>query len=247
MLSMSTTQDRILDGQVILHQPREGYRVAVDPVFLGAAVTARAGERVLDLGCGVGAAMLCLARRVPGLEIDGLEVQPELCELARTNIAANGFQTRVRAYTGDLLAPPTEMKAGSYDGVFANPPYLSADRGHPPPNASKRTAHVEGEATLRDWIAAALKFCKPKGGVTVILRADRLADLLAAFGAAGEIVVFPLWPKAGKSAGRVIVRARKGVKTPLEIKAGLVLHDTDGHYTQAAERILKGEALCIRV
>jgi len=245
---METTEDRILDGRVILNQPTEGYRAAVDPVLLAAAVRAGAGERALDLGCGVGAAMLCLAARTSGLDVDGVELQPELADLARQNVAANGLGERVRVFQGDILAPPAELEHESYHHVFANPPYMSGDRGNSPPNASKRTAHVEGAADLKDWVGAALKMCRAKGSVTFIYRADRLAEVLIALeGKAGEITVFPLWPKDGEIASRVIVRARKAIKTPMQLMNGLTLHNADGSYSETADQVLRGEALHLRV
>ncbi|OEJ65704.1 tRNA1(Val) (adenine(37)-N6)-methyltransferase [Magnetovibrio blakemorei] len=254
-MSFETTNDRILSGQVLLTQPKDGYRAAVDPVFLAAAAEVKNGERALDLGCGVGAAMLCLGTRCPGVHIDGLEVQPHLSQLARANVEANAMADRLRVYEGDLLTPPAALQPDSYAHVFANPPYLSDDRGHPPPNASKKIAHVEGDATLSDWIDAALKFCRTKGSITFIQRADRLADLLTGLsGRAGEITVFPLWPKYEDEAiahrvvaNRVIVRARKGLKTPLQLSAGMVLHNSDGSYTERADAVLRGGALRLRV
>lgn len=243
-----TTKDRILDGKVILNQPKDGYRAAVDPVLLAAAIRAESGERALDLGCGVGAAMLCLGTRVEGLKIDGLELQSHLAELARTNIAANGYEDRMRVFDGDLLAPTDDLKAEGYAHVFANPPYMSGDRGNHPPNESKKVAHVEGDADLEDWVDAALKFCRPKGSVTFIQRADRLAELLIGLeGRAGEITVFPLWPKEDENSNRVIVRARKGIKSPMQLMNGLTLHNDDGSYTERADAALKGGELRLRV
>lgn len=245
---METTEDRILDGRVILNQPSIGYRAAVDPVLLAAAVRADAGDLALDMGCGVGAAMLCLATRIDGLHVDGLELQPELAALARTNVTANGLDDRVRVFDGDILAPPPELEPESYHHVFANPPYLSIERGHPPPDASKRTAHVEGEADLKGWVDAGLNLCRRKGSLSFIYRADRLAEVLIGLeGKAGEITVFPLWPKDGEIANRVIVRARKGIKTPMQLMSGLTLHNADGSYSETADRVLRGEALHLRV
>jgi len=243
-----TTEDRILDGRVILNQPKDGYRAAVDPVFLAAAVRAEVGERALDLGCGVGAAMLSLGARLDGIKIDGLELQPHLVALARINIAANGFGERMRVFDGDILSPPSELEEEGYAHVFANPPYLSGDRGNHPPNESKKVAHVEGDADLEDWVDAALKFCRRKGSVTFIQRADRLAELLIGLeGRAGEITVFPLWPKEDENSHRVIVRARKGLKSPMQLMGGLTLHNDDGSYTAAADTALKGGELRLRV
>ena len=245
---MKTSEDRILDGRVILNQPLEGYRAAVDPVLLAAAVRADHGEKALDLGCGAGAAMLCLAARIPGLAIDGLELQGELADLARQNVAANGFADRLNVFFGDILNPPAELEFEGYDHVFANPPYMSGDRGNHPPNESKRLAHVESDADLEDWVDAALKFCRRKGSLTFIYRADRLAELLIGLeDRAGEVTVFPLWPKDGEIASRVIVRARKGIKSPMQLMSGLTLHQNDGSYTPAADAALKGGALHLRV
>jgi len=244
---MKTSEDRILDGRVILNQPVEGYRAAVDPVLLAAAVRAEPNEKALDLGCGAGAAMLCLAARIDGLRIDGLELQGELADLARQNVAANGFADRLSVFTGDILNPPPELEVEGYHHVFANPPYMSGDRGNHPPNESKRLAHVESDADLEDWVDAALKFCRRKGSITFIYRADRLAELLIGLeDRAGEVTVFPLWPKDGEIASRVIVRARKGIKSPMQLMSGLVLHQNDGSYTDAADLALKGGALHLR-
>lgn len=238
-----TSEDHILNGQVVLHQPVEGYRAAIDPVLLAASVPIRTNHRALDLGCGVGAAMLALSTRVKGSAVDGLELQLDLALLAQNNIQANGLADRVRVFAGDLLNPPKDLEPEAYNQVFANPPYLTEDRGHTPANACKRTAHVEGKASLTDWVNAALNFCRPKGTVCFIYRSDRLAEVLAALDTkAGEIEIIPLWPKQGENAKRVIVRARKGIKTPLKITSGLILHAASGDYSDDAQSILRGEA-----
>lgn len=234
------SEDRLLGGAVHLCQPREGYRAAIDPVFLAAAVPARRGERVLELGVGSGAAALCLAHRVRGCRVVGLERQRAMAGLAARNVASNGMEDRVEIVVGDLLDPPAPLKAQRFDHVMANPPYLPpvrADRRKP---GKRDASDVEGEADLRAWVDCALRRVRPRGTVTFVHRADRLDALLAALeGRAGGIVVVPLWPKAGVAAKRVIVRARKGVATPLVLTAGLVLHEADGAFTGAAERILR--------
>jgi len=238
--------DSLLGGQVGLYQPEGGYRVAVDPVLLAASVPLASTGRLLDIGTGAGAAALCFAHRAPGSRVTGLELQPGMAALARRNVELNDMQDRVTILEGDLLRPPRELQGG-FDHVIANPPYLPAERADPPPDASKAAANVEGEAVLADWIDFAIRMVKPKGAITFIHRADRLGELLALLdGRAGGIVVFPLWPKPGREAKRVIVRARPGVKTPLRLSAGLVLHQEDGEYSKEALSILRdGEALIL--
>jgi len=241
-MNPATTDDTLLGGRVILRQPATGYRAAIDPVLLAAAC-GDDPRTALDLGCGAGAASLALMARVPGVRVTGVEIDARLAELAIANAAANGWAERFAAETGDVAA----YGQSGFDLVFANPPYLEAARADPSPDAAKRRADVEGGLPLAGWVAAALKALKPRGTCVFIQRADRLADLLAAFdGAAGDVVVFPLWPRAGVAARRVIVRARKGVRTPMTLAAGLVLHEGESSYTQAADAILRdGLALAL--
>jgi tRNA1(Val) A37 N6-methylase TrmN6 len=243
----ATTEDFLLDGRVRLTQPAQGYRAAIDPVFLAAAIPAKSGEAVLDLGCGTGAASLCLAVRVMGCRIAGIEVDHGLVRLAGDNAARNGLTDRVMILAGDLLRPPQRLEPDSFAHVMANPPYLPAGAATPSPLPAKARANVEGEADLAAWIRFALTMVRAKGTFTVIHRADRLEHLLALLtGRAGDIIVFPLWAAAGKDAKRVIVRARKGVSSPTRIASGLVLHEADGRYTEAAQSVLRhGAALPI--
>ena len=244
---ISVSEDSLLGGAIRLRQPRAGYRAAIDPVFLAAAVPAEAGETVLDAGCGAGAACLCLAKRVPDCRITGIEAQRELVRLANENAALNGFADRMVIMAGDILRPPPRLDPGSFNHVMANPPYLAGEAGTPPPDAAKAAATLEGEADLAAWLRFALSAVRPKGTVTFIHRADRMEQLLAQLSQrAGEIVVFPLWPGENKPAKRIIVRARKGVATPTRLTPGLVLHEADGRYTTAADAILRhGAALAL--
>ncbi|CCG43088.1 tRNA1(Val) (adenine(37)-N6)-methyltransferase [Magnetospirillum molischianum] len=239
------TEDRLIGGRVRICQPSKGYRAAIDPVFLAAAVTANAGETVLDLGCGVGAAGLCLLARQPLARVTGLELQAGMAALARRNALANGHVAdNFRIVEGSALSPPPEVAAGGFGHVMTNPPFQPPGRGTAPPEGSKALAHVESAGDLSAWIKAAVRLLAPKGRLWVIHRADRLGELLAAFSGRGlgEVRVLPLWPKPGRPSGRVIVAARKGSRTPFALLPGLVLHRDDGTFTPAAEAVLRDAA-----
>lgn len=237
---VATTADSLLGGKVIFYQPVEGYRAAIDPVLLAAAVPARAGDHVLDIGAGAGAASLCLARRVPECRITGLEIDPALVSIARTNAAENGFGEWLEFFAGNVAAPPFELRPGSFDAVMLNPPYRAEATGTASPQERKRRANEEGEADLGVWLGTALEMVKPKGSIALVHRADRLDEILARLhGKAGEIAILPLWPKAGKPAKRVIMRARKGIRSGATLLPGLVLHEADGRYTASAEAVLR--------
>ena len=243
--AIPTTEDALLDGRVRLRQPKFGYRVATDPVFLAAAVPARPGELILDLGMGVGAAALCLAHRVRGCLVVGVECQADLACLAQANGRLNALC--VSGVIGDVGALP--FRADVFDHVMANPPFLVSGHASPSPSTAKTRANqANAETDLALWIAAGFASLKRGGSMTLIQRADRLDDVLAGLaGQGGGIAIFPLWPRAGMAAAkRVLGRAIKGSRAPLRLAPGLVVHGADSSYTAAAAAVLRdGQALTL--
>ena len=228
--------DSLLDGRVEVAQPADGYRVAVDAVLLAAAIEAAPGASVLDLGCGVGSVGLCLAWRRPDLSITGLDREPVFVAAARSNAAQNGFADRLTVIEADVRAP----LPGKFDAVAMNPPYLKAGTATVSAHPLKAAATAEGDAKLADWIAAARDALKPGGILTLIHRADRLGDVLAAVTRSfGGIAILPLHPKQGRAANRIILSAQLGSGEPLAILPGLVLHAETGAFTEAADSILR--------
>ena len=250
MAKIETTTDLFLGGKVKLLQPADGYRAATDPVFLAASIRAKKGQRVLDVGCGVGAASFCLAARIQGLDVHGIDIQEDLIEIARENAVLNDGGGQFRFYQADLSQRPMEPEPNSFDHVMANPPFYEAGSGHRPPNEIKARAHMEEDAVLSQWVDYMLRMTKPRGTVTFINRAERLEETLACLqGRLGELILFPLWSMspAGpqkRGAKRFILQGRKGIKSPMKIASGLVIHEDNGDYTLKAAGVLKhGEGL----
>lgn len=235
------SHDFLMDGKVILKQPVDGYRAAVDAVLLAASVMVKGyrDRKILDVGSAVGSAGLCVAARLENALVTGVELQPELYALFRRNIIENKFEERVTAINGDIADPALALVAESFDQVISNPPFYAG--GTRPANESRATAHQEGHVDLKDWIAFCLKMVRQKGRVTVIHRADHLDRIIAAFaGRAGDITVYPVWSKPDdKTPLRVIVSARKGIASPLTLRRGIVLHDPQGVYLPEINNILR--------
>jgi tRNA1(Val) A37 N6-methylase TrmN6 len=244
----ATTQDTVLGGRLALIQPRCGHRVGHDAILLAAATDARAGERALDLFAGVGAAGLALALRVPALDVTLIEIDPALVCLARENIARNALSARVRAVALDVGATADAfaaagMAAASADRVLMNPPFNDPSRQRASPQAGRRLAHAAPHAQLPGWIGVAARLLRPNGVLTLIWRADGLADALAALVPGfGAITVLPVHPRGDAAAIRVLLRATKSSRAPLRLLPGLVLADAAGLPTAAAEAVLRDHA-----
>jgi tRNA1(Val) A37 N6-methylase TrmN6 len=233
---METTCDGLLNRRVTIEQPAKGYRVAVDTVLLAAAVPAHADDKVLELGCGVGGTMLCLAARVPDISITGVEIQPELVELCRANIAHNGFDDRLNVSEGDAT---NQFPFSGFDHVMINPPYHGEAQHDVSPNDMKRVANTS-TGDLDKWIASAAHALKSSGTLILIHRADCLDDILIKLESTfGGAEVLPILPRDNALPKRVILRAYKGKTGLHKMVQPLILHKVEGGYTDEAETILR--------
>jgi tRNA1(Val) A37 N6-methylase TrmN6 len=241
--SIDITEDAALGGRLLLRQPRRGHRFGHDAILLAASTPAKAGEHAVDFGAGVGAASLALASRVPGLAVTLAEIDPALVALATENISRNGFADRVRAVTLDVTAGAKVFAAaglspGSAARVLMNPPFHDPATSRASPEPARRRAHVS--AGIAPWLHGAQRLLGAGGTVTLIWRADGLADLLAALARGfGDVAVQPVHPRPDTPAIRVLVRAAKGSRAPLALLPGITLAGADGRPSDEAEAVLR--------
>ncbi len=222
-----TTNDAFLGGRIRLRQPVVGYRAGVDPVLLASAIKAKAGQSVLELGCGTGAALLCLAARVAGLELHGVEVQAPYADLCRENAGTNGISATI--HTTDLRTLPPPLREMTFDHVIANPPYFDRTSGNPSKSADKDIAFA-GDTDLADWVDVATRRLKPKGHFTLIIKAHRTLDVLHAIDdRLGSVVVTPICGRLGRDADRILLQARKGGRAAFRLAASVPLHEGPSH------------------
>ena len=227
------TCDDFLGGKVRLWQPARGYRAGVDPVMLAASVDAAPGAQVLDLGCGVGAAALCLLARVPDAEVTGLELQGSYAALAQRNADLNG--ARLSVVEGDLAQMPEDLRQRCFDHVMMNPPYYAPATGTGSDDGGRDTA-LRGETPVATWIDAATRRLAPKGVLTLIQRIERLPEILAAIDdRLGSIIVAPITGREGRPASRFLLRARKGGRSPYRLMAPIALHEGTRHERDAED------------
>jgi len=240
------TIDGFLGGRLRLRQPKTGYRAGVDPVLLAAAVPARAGQTVLELGCGGGTALLCLGARVAGLGLTGVELQPDYHALAVENAALNGMVADIRC--ADLRALPADLRQKRFDHVLMNPPYFDRTASTPATDDGRDIA-LGGGTSIDDWITAGAKRLAPKGMLTLVQRIERLPECLAAATARlGSVAVCAIAPRHGREPALFLIQARKGGRAAFRLLPPLVLHSGDRHgadgddYTPEVSRVLRHAA-----
>ncbi|MBI5262270.1 MAG: methyltransferase [Bradyrhizobium sp.] len=243
-LARDCTEDAFLGGQLRLRQPRSGHRAGHDAILLAAATSARAGERVVDLGAGVGTAGLALAKRVAGIDLTLVEIDPELAALARANAASNAIPAQVAVLdvtAGAEAFAAAELPPDGVDAVLMNPPFNDPERHRASPDRARHSAHVAMADTLSAWVHAARRILKSGGVLTLIWRADGLADVLAALSRGfGSLAILPVHGEAARPAIRVLVRAVKGGRAPTQILPGLMLNEEAGGTQKQVQDILAG-------
>ena len=241
---LELTEDAFLGGQLRVKQFKSGHRSGHDAVLLAAATAARPGDRVVDLGSGAGVAGLAVACRVAGIDLVLVEIDAALADLARANAEANAIHADVIVL--DVEADAAVFAAAglppdSVDAVLMNPPFNDPSRHRASPDAARGTAHMATATTLATWIHAARRVLKSKGLLTLIWRADGIADVLAALDHGfGSLQILPVHGDAQAPANRILVRATKGGRAPTQIYPALLLNDEPGVPNKRVQEILAG-------
>jgi tRNA1(Val) A37 N6-methylase TrmN6 len=244
------TEDSFLGGRLLLRQPEKGHRAGTDAILLAAAVPAEITGLTLDVGAGVGAAGLALAKLRPQITFGLIESDLLSAALARDNVKMNGLAARGRVYEADVLSVESlraaDLAAGSAQLVITNPPFLDPARARLSTHAGKRTAHTmpqAGRGPLAAWIGACMTLLEEGGLFLMIHKPEALIEILASVSSqAGGLMLMPIQPRVEKPAARILIRARKGSRAPLTIAPALVLNGERG-FLPHTEAIHRGEAL----
>ncbi|WP_298379438.1 methyltransferase [uncultured Bradyrhizobium sp.] len=239
------TEDGFLGGQLRLRQPRSGHRAGHDAILLAAATPARSGDRVVDLGSGVGAAGLAVARRVSGIDLVLVEIDPALAELARNNASANAIMADVIVLdvaAGASAFDDLGLTPDTADVVLMNPPFNDSTRHRASPDGVRQRAHVATPTTLASWVHVARRILKSNGQLAMIWRADGIAEVLAALDRGfGSLEILPVHGDVTSPAIRILVRATKGGRAPTRLHAALLLNEEPGVPNKWVQEILAGK------
>jgi tRNA1(Val) A37 N6-methylase TrmN6 len=229
------TRDDVLYGKLKLWQPDEGPRVSMDTVLLAAyvRVKARGESSFVELGCATGAVSLMLALRFSeNFRILGLEIQPELEELAQRNRVESGLGSRVFFRRMDLREHRA-LPVGSFDGLVVNPPYEEEGRGRRSPKSVLSIARQGVCCSLADVFGAASWLLKNKGRFFAIFSAGRMTEFLVSMSSRG---IEPkrlrlVHPREGKKAGLFLAEGMKGGRPGLTVEPPLFVYGAGNDHT----------------
>ncbi len=232
--------DLQLDGLKLIQRP-DAFRFGTDSVLLADFAAPRKNDRAIDLGCGTGAVALLMAGHQPALAVDGVEIQPEIADMARRSVLLNDLDDRVRVFEGDMRDSWRALGAGRYTLAVCNPPYGRSGAALESRSETKRLARHEGDLTPDDIARAAAMLLKNGGRFCAIYPAPRAYELMRAMDGAG------IAPKRVRTVHGVAGRAPKFILLEGVRQGGeglhwlppLVLRDEDGTFTEEWHRIYR--------
>ena len=241
------TKDSFLGGGIEIWQPKKGYRAGIDPILLAASVNVSAGQKVLDLGCGVGTASFAIGYRVKNVELYGIEIQKVFADLADLNSKENGIELQVECSNISNLS--SNITSKNFDHVIANPPYFDRNSSVRGINSSKEKSFGDTRP-ISEWLKVAAKRAKPKGFVHFIVRSDRLMEIFTNMpNSLGSLVITPVISRKNQNAKLTILHAKKNGRAGFVISSPIILHplknDSQEKYVPEVDQVLRNGASLI--
>lgn len=214
-------------------QNKDKFCFGMDAVLLAGFSHVKEGEVALDLGTGTGIIPILLEARTEGKHFTGLEIQPEMAEMAGRSVAYNHLEEKISIVTGDIKEASQLFGAASFDVVTSNPPYMNDAHGLKNPDLPKAIARHEVLCTLDDVVREAARLLRPGGRFYMVHRPHRLIEIVTA------LTSYKLEPKrmklvhpyVEKEANMVLIEAVRGGKSMIKVEAPIIVYKEPGVYT----------------
>lgn len=238
-MTRPTTKDTFFNGRIQVAQAADGYRFSIDAVILAWHIAPAPEARVVDLGTGCGIIPLILAYRHPSIAVTGIEIQPQLAQLAADNAAINHMADRITIVCADIRTPKNHLPAGQADIVVCNPPFRQADSGRINPHEERAIARHELTVTLKDILATTKRALRTSGEFVAIYPASRVADMISAMREAGiePKLLRTIHSRQEEEARLILVKGSRNGRPGAAIAPPLVLYDAESRYTPEIERM----------
>lgn len=225
--------DLNLNGLFII-QHKDKFKFGLDAVLLANFVSVKKGDRIVDLGCGTGIIPIIIAAKSRDTYIYGIEIQEYIADMAFRSVKLNDMSDRINIINGDIRHIANTLGYEKFDIVTANPPYMPYNTGFKKLKESENISRYEICGGLEDFVKTACELLKFGGKFFMVHRADRIVDIiyvLRKYNIEPKKMRF-VHPRAGSRPNLLLIEAKKGSKTGLNIMEPLYVYKEDGAYTQ---------------
>ena len=225
--------DLELNGLKII-QNKNGFCFGMDSVLLSDfAKEIKKNSAILDMGTGTGILAILLSAKTQSTKITGVEIQPEVADMARRSVQLNQLEERINIVCKDVKKLKEIYEAGSFDAIVTNPPYKKKGTGEINENEAKLISRHEITANLEDFILIASYLLKDQGSIYMVHRPERLADImvnLRKYKLEPKNIRF-VHPNQEKGPNLILIKATKNAKPFLKVEKPIYIYDLQGNYT----------------
>lgn len=239
MESDNSTLDELRRFDLMIAQPRHGYRYSLDPLLLAKFCgPVAAGGKIADLGAGCGIIGLVLARLHPTALLTAVENNPDMALLIQQNMLRNGLSERCSVCAEDVISVRSRFTDSTFDLVVSNPPFRRAGSGKISPRTGRDSARHETTAGLADFLAASKYLVQPSGRICFIQLPSRLPEFMA-LAVEMKLSVLRLrmiHNNCISPATMFMAELAKGRRTTPVVEMPLFVRDLNGDYTDEVWR-----------
>lgn len=216
-------------------QNTDMFSFSLDSVLLANFVSLNKNiTNVLDIGCGNAPIPLILSTKTSAY-ITGVEIQPDVYDMARRSVSINSLDDRINIVNDDINNYANNVESDTFDVITCNPPFFKVSPGSNFNESEyKIIARHEVKLDLNQLFKISRKLLKNGGVVSIVHRPDRLIDIISVM---RENNIEPkrlrfIYPKDGRECNMILVEGSKNGKTGVKILPPLITHNEDGSYTK---------------
>ena len=229
-------------GLRIIQNP-DKFKFTIDAFLLYSFIAPRPDHSLIDLGTGGGVLPLLIAGQLKVNHVLGIEIQPELAEMAARSVLLNELGEKIRIIEADLKNPPAFLKLNSFDYVISNPPFFPVSKGAVSGNAALAMAKFEIGCAIDDVVKTAARLVKANGKVVLIFPSARFTELFLSL---ANVRLVPkrirfIHPRQNAKSNLMLVEARPMAKPEVDLLPPLIIYNEAGEFTEEMNQIFHGK------
>ena len=221
-------------------QNNNWFKFGIDSVLLSDfSKNIKNNSLILDIGTGTGIISILLSKKINAKKIIGIEVQPEIADMAKRSVKLNNLENKIEIINDDIKNIENYFSNNYFDSIVTNPPYQKNNTGLKSESKEKLISKHEIECNLKDIIKNSYKVLKDKGEFYMVHRPERLADIICTM---RENKIEPkeirfVYPKINEKPNLILIKGVKNAKEFLKVQKPLIIYNESGNYTNEILKI----------